>query len=164
MALAAVAVVGLVSGCGGDDEEAEPAPEPAPVTTARPPVTTPPPETTPAAPAPDPDSEPRTVPPEEQQGDEEPIRSEAVFTGKGGRLTPREIRVPAFIAVRVILRGVDVGRDQGYSLRIGGKLLAVGHTRTLDDVQLSGLRPGKAYEGKSPQGNVRVVATAEPGP
>ena len=39
-----------------------------------------------------------------ETGDEEPIRSEAVFTGRGGELGPRVVRVPAFIAIRVILR------------------------------------------------------------
>jgi hypothetical protein len=127
-------------------------------------VTTPPPETTMPDNARDPDSEPRTVPPEEQQGDEEPIRSEAVFTGKNGRLTPREIRVPAFIAIRVILRSADAGVDQGYSLEIAGQRLAIGHARPVDELELDGLLPNESYEGKSPQGNVRVVASAEPGP
>jgi hypothetical protein len=112
----------------------------------------------------DPDEEPRTVPPEEQQGDEEPIRSEAVFTGRGGRLTPREIRVPAFIAIRVILRSPDADQDQGYSLEIGGQRLAIGHTAAIDEINLDGLLPDESYEGKSPQGNVRIVASAEPGP
>jgi hypothetical protein len=151
-------------GCGGDDdEEADRPAETTPAATAPAPVTTPPPETT-VTQKPDPDSEPRTVPPEEQQGDEEPIRSEAVFTGKNGRLTPREIRVPAFIAIRVILRAVDAGPEQGYTLEIGGSRLAIGHARPVDELELDGLLPDEVYEGKSPQGNVRIVASAEPGP
>jgi hypothetical protein len=153
-------------GCGGDDED-EPAPAATVPTQPTPaPVTTPPPETPPADKKPerDPDSEPRTVPTEEQQGDEEPIRSEAVFTGRGGRLGPRVVRVPAFIAIRVILRGTDASRDQGYTLTIGGERLAIGHERAIHEANLAGLLPGKAYEGRSPQGNVRIEATAEPGP
>ena len=154
----------MFTGCGGDDEEEADRPaETTPVATAPAPVTTPPPETT-VTPQPDPDLEPRTVPPEEQQGDEEPIRSEAVFTGKGGRLTPREIRVPAFIAIRVILRAVDAGPEQSYSLQIGGSRLAIGHARPVDELELDGLLPDETYVGKSPQGNVRIVASAEPGP
>jgi hypothetical protein len=152
----------MFTGCGGDDEDTDRPAETTPTTSAPAPVTTPPPETTTPDKGPDPDSEPRTVPPEEQQGDEEPIRSEAVFTGKGGRLTPREIRVPAFIAIRVILRSTD---DQIYSLRIGGERLAIGDAGTsVDELELDGLLPNESYAGKSPQGNVRVVASAEPGP
>lgn len=136
-----------------------------PAQTAPAPVTTPPPETTPAdKPKRDPDAEPRTVPREESQGDEEAIRSEAVFTGSGGSLSPRVVRVPAFIAIRVILRGTDAGREQGYTLAIGGQRLAIGHERATHEAQLEGLLPNKSYVGRSPQGNVRIEATAEPGP
>lgn len=152
----------MFTACGDDDEEAAAPAKTTPTVTAPPPVTTPPPE------VPgnkdegkDPDEEPRTVPPEEQQGDEEPIRSEAVFTGKGGRLTPREVRVPAFIAIRVILRSTDA---QSYSLEIGGTRLEIGQGRSVAELELDGLLPDESYAGKSPQGNVRVVASAEPGP
>lgn len=156
----------LATGCGGDDdgEDTGRAPATTPVTTAAPPVTTPPPETTMTPAEPEPDAPTPTVPAEEQQGDEEPIRSEAVFTGKGGRLTPREIRVPAFIAIRVILRGDDVSRERGYVLRIGGQRLIIGHTRAIAEAELDGLLPNRAYTGRSPQGTVRIVASAEPGP
>jgi hypothetical protein len=156
----------MFSACGGDDEESDTtdtavATETEPIATVPAPVTTPPPEAPPAD-GHDPDTEPRTVPPEEQQGDEEAIRSEAVFTGKGGRLTPREVRVPAFIAIRVILRSTD---DQIYTLRIGGHELLIGDAgKRVDQLELDGLLPNKAYAGRSPQGNVRVVASAEPGP
>ena len=164
IALTVVALLGLVAGCGGDDEEPARGPDTAPPPTVRAPVTTPPPETTLTTDEPDPDAEPRTVPREEQQGDEEPIRSEAVFTGRGGRLTPRVIRVPAFIAVRVILRSSDTGGARPYSLRIGGQRLAIDASRRVAEAELSGLLPNKTYKGKSPQGDVQIVATAEPGP
>ena len=150
----------IFTACGGDDEDSDRPAETTPTTTAPAPVTTPPPETTPDK-SPDPDSEPRTVPPEDQQGDEEPIRSEAVFTGTNGRLTPREIRVPAFIAIRVILRAQD---QRGYALRIGGEYLGVDASISTDEANLDGLLPNKSYEGRSGSGNVRVVASAEPGP
>lgn len=120
LALVLVGAFGLIAtGCGGDDED-DPATQVQTQTTptAAEPVTTPPPETTtPDKPKTDPDTEPRTVPEEEQQGDEEAIRSEAVFTGKGGEITPRKIQVPAFIAIRVILRNADGG---SYSIEING--------------------------------------------
>jgi hypothetical protein len=161
LALLLVGALGLMfTACGDDDEDAAVPAETTPTTAA--PVTTPPPEKPPSDKGPDPDEEPRTVPPEEQQGDEEPIRSEAVFTGTGGRLTPRQIRVPAFIAIRVILRSTD---DQIYSLRIGRELLRIGDAGTsVDELELDGLLPNESYTGRSPQGNVEVVASAEPGP
>ena len=151
----------MFTACGGDDEEDQPA-ETTPATPVSPPVTTPPPETTTPDKGKDPDEEPLTVPPDEQQGDEEAIRSEAVFTGTGGRLTPREIRVPAFIAIRVILRSTD---DRVYALRIGGTKLVIGDAgKRVEELDLDGLLPNESYKGTSPQGNVRVVASAEPGP
>ena len=151
----------MFTACGGDDEE-ETTAETVPTTTAPAPVTTPPKEVPGGKGGDEGDEEPLTVPEEEQQGDEEPIRSEAVFTGNGGRLTPREIRVPAFIAIRVILRASDGG---SYTLKIGGETLSIGGGGTgLDEVDLDGITPNKSYKGTSPQGNVRVVASAEPGP
>ena len=165
-AFTAAALALGVTGCGGDDEE-EPAAttQAPPARTAPEPVTTPPPETTPPEdPKEDPDTEPRTVPPEENAGDEEPIRSEAVFTGSGGRLGPRVVRVPPYIAVRVILRASDASRDQSYTLTIGGRRLALGHTANTAEANLDGLLPNRSYVGRSPQGNVRIEASAEPGP
>lgn len=152
----------MFGGCGGDgaDEPANPAPA-APVETAPAPVTTPPPETTTSVPEKEPVPEPRTVPEEELQGDEEAIRSEAVFTGKGGKLTPSKIEVPAFIAIRVILRNGDGG---SYSIEINGQRLIVGHAKRTDELKLDGLLPQKKYVGESPQGDIVISATAEPGP
>ena len=164
-ALTVAALALAATGCGGDDEDEPTATQAPPARTAPEPVTAPPPETTPPErPKEDPDTEPRTVPPEENAGDEEPIRSEAVFTGSGGRLGPRVVRVPAFIAVRVILRATDSSREQGYVLTIGGQRLAVGHEANTAEADLEGLLPNKSYVGRSPQGNVRIEASAEPGP
>ena len=104
--------------------------------------------------------------PEEQPGgvgDEEPARSQALFTGRAGRITPRIVRVPAFFSVRVVLRSAD---GQKYGLRIGGRTLRAGGTLGSSGVTLDGLRPGRAYEGRELNSGVkvRVEATAEPGP
>lgn len=163
LAAAALAVAVLVAGCGGDDDDevATTPALPAPADTAPDPVTTPPAETQPPPGDPEGEAEAPPVPPGEQQGDEEAIRSEAVFSGRGGELRPRRVRVPAYIAVRVILRSVDGG---SYELRIGGTRLAVDGESRIAEADLDGLLPGEAYEGRSPEGNVRVVPSAEPGP
>lgn len=100
---------------------------------------------------------------EEEGGDEEPARSLALFTGRGGRISPRVIRVPAFISVRVELRSGD-GRD--YALEFEGEELAVRGGLVSVSRAFDGLRPGDALVGR-PLGagnRVRVEATAEPGP
>ena len=104
--------------------------------------------------------------PEDQPGgagDEEPARTLALFTGRGGRITPRIIRVPAFISVRVELRSAD---GAAYSLRFGGKTIAAGERLNSQATTIDGLRPGEGITGKpSAAGNrVRIEATAEPGP
>jgi hypothetical protein len=161
-ALALLASAALVAGCGGDDEEDTTAATPAPQATSTAETTEPETtETTDTA-----ETEPQTDTREERgggedqeggAGDEEPIRSEAAITGRGGKLGPRTIRVPAFIAVGVLLRSAD-GRE--YRLRIGGETLkADGEDRT-DEATLDGLSPGESYRG----GGVTIEATAEPGP
>jgi hypothetical protein len=100
-------------------------------------------------------------------GDEEPARTLALFTGENGRITPRVVRVPPFISVRVELRSAD-GREYGLEfenettrikVRVSGGLSSVSST-------IDGLRPGETIVGK-PDGRgtrVRIEATAEPGP
>jgi hypothetical protein len=152
------------AGCGGDDEEA---PATTPVATT-PTETQPAPETETGAPT-------ETEPPftespdhrerheEAEGGDEEPARTLALFTGRGGRITPPVVRVPAFISVRVELRSAD---GATYELHFGDVGLKSGgpissHGRTID-----GLRPNESIVGV-PRGmgnRVRIEATAEPGP
>jgi hypothetical protein len=98
-------------------------------------------------------------------GDEKPIATQALFTAKGGRVSPRRIRVPPFIAVSVVLRSVD---EKPYTLLVGQKEIAVGEGRTDATLKLDGLRPGAKYIVR-PQFGVRpkrivIVANAEPGP
>jgi Neuroendocrine-specific golgi protein P55 (NESP55) len=100
-------------------------------------------------------------------GDEEPARTLALFTGRDGRITPRVVRVPAFISVRVELRSAD-GREYGLEfenettrvkVRVSGGLSSVSST-------IDGMRPGEAIVGKPDDvgTRVRIEATAEPGP
>ncbi len=158
-ALLAVAAL-AAAGCGGDDEKASDTTPAAstPTTASTPaPVTTPQAgtETTP----------PAKTSPEDQPGgagDEEPARVEAALTGRGGKIGPREVRVPPYIAVEVTLHSAD-GRD--YSVTVNGKRLNVGSGNPSGSISLSGLRTNASYLVKASDGRtIKVVASAEPGP
>jgi hypothetical protein len=175
-----LALVLALSACGDDDEESAETTATSPTTT--PAETTGTEETAPEAvpetepepePEPETETETETAPstsPEDQPGgagDEEAARTLAMFTGEGGRITPRVVRVPAFISIRVELGSAD-GREYGLvfanetsrvSIRVSGELGSASST-------IDGLRPGQAIRG-NPVGtgtSVRIEATAEPGP
>jgi hypothetical protein len=178
---AGLVAVGLAVGaCGDDDEQRAETTATVPETTAteRTDIEETAPETTPETDEPEPSEPepdtggapaPRTSPEDEPggAGDEEPARTLALFTGEGGRITPRVVRVPAYISIRVELRSGD-GREYGLvfenettriQVRVSGGLSSVSST-------IDGLRPGEAITGKpTPAGTpVRIEATAEPGP
>jgi hypothetical protein len=165
-----------LAGCGGDEEEPTATTETQAETTETATTetetteiettstaqgeTVPPPtaeEPTPKEPSDSPEDQPGGA------GDEEPARSLALFTGEGGRITPRVIRVPAFISIRVELRSAD-GRK--YGLRFAGETIEAGGALSSAAITLDGLRPGATVTG-TPTGagnRVRIEATAEPGP
>jgi hypothetical protein len=178
---ACLVALGLaLAGCGDDgDERAETtatAPETAPAETTETEDTAPETrpeteETEPTEPETEREAEPAPPPSPEDEtggaGDEEPARTLALFTGEGGRITPRVVRVPAYISVRVELRSGD-GREYGLvfenettrvQVRVSGSLGSVSST-------LDGLRPGASISGRpTPSGPpVQIEATAEPGP
>jgi len=166
----------LAAGCGGDDEEprgdtgAQPAPE-----------STTPDTSTGSAPSdedrleggdgggaePTPDESPeggaRTSPEDEPggAGDEIPARSQALITGRDGRLSPRRVFVPPFISVRVELRSADGAQ---YTLRGGGQALTAGGRVETVTADFDGLRPGRRLVLGGASGTVTVEASAEPGP
>jgi hypothetical protein len=179
--VACVVALGLaLAACGDDDEETA-------ERTATSPETTPAETTETEEPAPETEAEtersepaepeteteaepaPETSPEDEPggAGDEEAARTLALFTGEGGRITPRVVRVPAYISIRVELRSGD-GREYGLvfvnettrvQVRVSGGLGSVSST-------LDGLRPGDSIRGRPTAGGtpVRIEATAEPGP
>jgi hypothetical protein len=160
--MAAVALA--LAGCGGDDED-EPGTAPA-GTTATANETPSLPEEPATVTEEAPETEPATTPEDQEggAGDEVPAESQALLTGRGGRITPRVVRVPAFISVRVELRSAD---GAPYVLRFGGTTLAVRDEVRSVSHRFDGLRPGAALVGKSATGAgnpVRIEATAEPGP
>jgi hypothetical protein len=184
-ALAVAALVLALAGCGGDDESAAtteaPPPTAAPTATEETEAATEEAEreteaegtdaetdAEPAPTGPDEPAEPAEPPasPEDQPGgagDEEPARALALLTGENGRITPRRVRVPAYIGIRVELRSKD-GREYGLTfdgetIRVSGGLASVSTT-------IDGLRPGETVTGtpRGPGNRVRIEATAEPGP
>jgi hypothetical protein len=96
-------------------------------------------------------------------GDAEPARTLALLTGRDGRITPRVVRVPAFIAVQIELRSGD---GATYALRFGDTTLTAGGQLNSVSTTIDGLRPNEFVVG-TPKGAgnpVRISATAEPGP
>jgi hypothetical protein len=168
LAAVVIALALAVSGCDGDDEE----PASTGSTTA---ITDTAGGETETASRTDteresPEAETETAPaqtgPEDQPGgagDEEPARTLALFSADGGRITPRVVRVPAFISIQVELRSKD-GRK--YGLRFGDVTITAGGGLSSVSTRIDGLRPGKAITGEpTGAGNaVRIEATAEPGP
>jgi hypothetical protein len=163
-----IALSVAVSGCGGDDEEASTtptttAPQETTTTESTPTETT---EQPPATTETEAEAETEAESPEDMPGgagDEEPARTLALFTGRAGRISPRVVRVPAFISVRIELRSAD---GAAYALRFGNKTIAAGDKLASASTTIDGLRPGQAITGRpTAAGNpVRISATAEPGP
>ena len=166
------------AGCGGDDEDdpqprdtgAQPAPDAdrtEPEAEAAPPAEedaegggsggaqAPPSGETGEAPPGSPEDQPGGA------GDEIPARSQALITGRGGRLSPRRVFVPPFISVRVELRSAD-GAE--YSLEGAGKRITAGGGVARTTADFDGLRPGRRLVLSGPTGRVTVEASAEPGP
>jgi hypothetical protein len=165
--VAFAALLAALAGCGGDDNtDATTTPTVAETETT--PALTDGIETirertaeTQAQTAPSTETSPEAMP--GGAGDEEPARTLALFTAQGGRITPRVVRVPAFIAVKVELRSAD---GATYALRFGDTTVTAGEQFDSVSTTIDGLRPGAAIVGR-PQGAgnpVRISATAEPGP
>jgi hypothetical protein len=164
-----IALVLAVSGCGGDEEESASTAATAAMTeTAAGSETAaaPPAETELEPPDAGTETAPAEAGPEDRPGgagDEEPARTLALFTASDGRISPRVVRVPAFIAIQVELRSRD-GRE--YGLRFGDVTITAGGDLSSVSTRIDGLRPGKAISGEptGPGNPVRIEATAEPGP
>jgi hypothetical protein len=98
---------------------------------------------------------------EQQSGDETPVSTQALFTGRGGKITPAKVEVPPFIAVTLVLHSAD---RKIYSIQVNGRGIA---TNGRAQLKLPGLRAQDKYVIKVLQGTpARLVieANAEPGP
>jgi hypothetical protein len=166
-----IALLLALAGCDGDDEEPAGTTEAGPPPTAEPaPTATEETETEqePAEAEPEPEADEAEPPasPEDQPGgagDEEPARSLALFSGEGGRITPRTVRVPSYISIRVELSSED---GEEYGLTFEGETIRVSRGLGSVSTTIDGLRPGEAVVGTptGPGNRVRIEATAVPGP
>ena len=77
----------------------------------------------------------------------------AVHRQNGG-ITPRKVRVPAFISIRVELRSGD-GAD--YSLTFGDKTIKVQDPLTSVSTKFDGLRPARSWSGQPTGASGKVV-------
>jgi hypothetical protein len=146
---------------GGNTGAASTTSTPRPVATA-PSATEPPPDAT----------GPATVPPggaehtgrdQDQAGGEEPVRVDAQFTLRGGRLSPSTVTTPAFLAVQVSVRNLD-GAAREVVVRAGRQYrLSVGPGRRA--TRLIPGQPAGSY-AVLVQGRRRgaLVFGGEPGP
>jgi hypothetical protein len=162
-------VLAALAGCGSDDEDQPPA-----STQANAPPSEAETTTTESQPNPATETLPNdgdgngvgTSEPESQTGgagDEVPAQTLALFTGKNGAITPRTVRVPAYISIRVELRSGD-GAE--YSLTFGDKTITVRDPLHSVASRFDGLKPGAKLVGTptGASGKVVISATAEPGP
>jgi hypothetical protein len=156
----------LAAGCGGDDEEAElnedlTTPASTETTgkteTAKTETTKTETAATETTPATAPETQPGGA------GDEEPIRTEVMLTGRDGRIRPARVRVPPYIGVRVELRAADEGT---YTLKVRGRTIRAGGSVSAASTTIDGMKPGQRVVATPVGGGNRVVieASAEPGP
>jgi hypothetical protein len=158
----------VLGGCGGDDEPTPPATQEGTVSEETTATTKTKTETEATAPNPETETLPNdgdgTGTGESGQGgagDEQAAETLALLTGENGAITPAVVRVPAFISIRVELRSADGG---AYELRFGDKRIEVGDGLSSRATTFEGLRPGAKLVGTGTGGEVRIEATAEPGP
>jgi hypothetical protein len=163
--LLVIALALAVSGCGGDDEQASSSPATTATTETAATESTPAETVTEESPGAETETTPAELPEDQPggAGDEEPARTLALFTAKAGRITPRVVRVPAFISIEVQLRSADGDK---YKMRFGDTTITAGGGLSSVSTTIDGLRPGKAIVGtpEGPGNRVRIEATAEPGP
>ena len=175
-ALALLVLALALGACGDDDDEGRVSQEPAGTETSPGASTTPtdtaPPDTAPTGTETAPEDAGAGLTdghsggqaaPEDRPGgagDEIPASTQALFTGRAGKVSPSIVRVPPFIAVRVQLRSGD---GATYELSGGGETLRA-EGGSAEPVVFDGLRPGKRLTLTGTGGRVVIEASAEPGP
>jgi len=144
------------AGCGGDDDRTPVTGSTSPPLGRAPSATAPPGAGAPPAPAPVAPAEPPAA------GGSQRVRVPATFTLRGGTLTPREVSIPAFLAVQVSVAAVDgrahtvtIAADRAYRLVVpAGKRASI---------LLPGQVPGR-YAVRSGAARAVLAVGGEPGP
>jgi hypothetical protein len=163
-----------LAGCGGDDPSSS---APRSTATEGPTATatgTPPKATAPSAPSPPPDAptptpSPTGTPTGEDQpgggGDEAEARVPiAVTVGTDGSLSPKQVNVPAFLALELQVRnrtGSPIRVSWTASEPSGAFTVGVGKLGTR---RVAGLKRGTYFLSVDGSGTVAVTSGAEPGP
>jgi hypothetical protein len=156
-------VAAALAGCGGGEAQtAAPAtPQPAPSAATEAPTAT---ATATATPSPTPTEAPSPGNPEAQPGgagDEAEIRVPIELTIGDGGITPKQVSVPAFLALELIAHNRT---SRGVVVRLeGANPLTVGPGET-DRARLEGRKKGSYVIDAGAAGQALLVTGVEPGP
>jgi hypothetical protein len=153
-----------LAGCGDDDESERQGADPAQATeTSPPPAKT---ESTQTEPSEETRRDRRRSRREQQRDggkDKQPARHQVALRASDGKITPRIVSVPPYVAIRLELRSSD---GDTYRLACGQKTLTVDSEGAADSTTLSGRRPGARFLC-SPLGDhngVLISPSGEPEP
>jgi hypothetical protein len=157
--LAALAVAGVLAGCGDGEPATTSEPTPAPTAAA-----TETPTATPTAtetPSPTATEQPSPEDQEGGAGDEEEARVPVRFTVRDGGVEPPEVGVPGFLAIELVIRNET---SQPIVARLEGvEPLSVNPGETTR-ARIEGRRPGRYPIDFGAAGEALLITGVEPGP
>jgi hypothetical protein len=145
------------AGCGGGDERGPTTGATSPPLGRAPSATAPPGAGGPTAPAPQ--TRPAETP---AAGGSQSVRVPATFTLRGGTLSPREVSIPAFLAVQVSVAAAD-GRTHTVTIDAERTYRLVVPAGKRASIQLPGQAPGR-YAVRSGGARAVLAVGGEPGP
>jgi hypothetical protein len=157
--LAALAVAGVLAGCGDDEPATTSEPTPAPTAAA-----TETPTATPTAtetPSPTATEQPSPEDQEGGAGDEEEARVPVRFTVRDGGVEPPEVSVPGFLAIELVIRNET---SQPIVARLEGVEPLSANPGETTRARIEGRRPGRYPIDFGAAGEALLVTGVEPGP
>ncbi|HWM11081.1 MAG TPA: hypothetical protein VNO82_17120 [Solirubrobacteraceae bacterium] len=157
--LAVLAVAGVLAGCGDDEpaptSEATPGPTAAATETPTPTATETPSPTATEQPSPAPEEQ------EGGAGDEEEARVPVRFVVSDGGVMPREVGVPGFLAIELVIRNET---SEPVVARLQGEEPLTVDPGETTRARLEGRRPGRYPIDFGAAGEAVVETGVEPGP